>query len=421
MVTRFNTTFILPDGLDLGGVTTWSVGLAEQLAQRGEKTTLIRHVDRYAIPNRSLAGGVVDMECDHRIHPNNWYLFKKNVDAYIRTYQRALPSIFIPNYSFGSYAACALLTRLDPENVRVIGMAHTDNAEYYRWLVRFESIIHKFIAVSDEIAEHLMKLLPHRQHDIIVRSCCVHVSGELSRQYSSLSQPLQLTYAGRLSERQKRVSDLVRLSTRLDRCDVDFQLRIYGSGRDKQFLADMVRSVNKRIANKIKIEGHVSPLSMAAVYQKTDILVLVSEYEGTSVSMLEGMANGCVPIVTEVSGTSAVIKQGLNGFSVPVGDMDAMAEKIALLAAHRSRLAELGLEAHKTVKERFSDDDYLSWFFRLLDDVGQQPARQWQSRYPFYFHLPLRQFIKESGYTLAAKRGFRWLYRFRAQAKKLVQ
>ena len=231
--TDINTSFILPNGFDLGGVTTWSVELAERLALAGRQTTLVRHVDRYVSSDIS-PPDVRLLECSHPIHPNYWRLFKKDIDAYVQSYAQALPSIIIPNYSFGSYAACACLARTSADVIRVIGMAHTDHSDYYGWLVRFESIIHKFIAVSQEIAAHLAVLLPHRQGDIVVRPCGVAVGGKLSRPYSLSSQPLKLIYAGRLSERQKRVSDLVKLSVMLSKSGVDFELQIYGSGRDRK-------------------------------------------------------------------------------------------------------------------------------------------------------------------------------------------
>jgi len=60
------------------------------------------------------------------------------------------------------------------------------------------------------------------------------------------------------------------------------------------------------------------PYQVQKLWQTADVCVLVSEYEGTSVSMLEAMAAGCVPVVTKVSGTADVIQPGINGFTGPV-------------------------------------------------------------------------------------------------------
>ncbi len=417
----FNTSFILPNGLDLGGATTWSVGLAGQLAGLGRQTTLVRHIDSIISKDCSIPSGVDIIECPHHIHPNHWYLFQRDIDAYVKSYRQTLPSIIVPNYSFGSYAACASLAVLSADKIRIIGMAHTDNAEYYRWLVRFESIIHIFIAVSREIAVKLTALLPHRRQDIVCRPCCVPVHDTLSRQYSSPPKPLKLIYAGRLTERQKHVSDLVKLAVMLDAQGVDFQLQIYGSGRDQQYLEDLLQSLKEDVRDRVQLAGQVDSRTMADLFQSADIFILVSEYEGTSLSMLESMAQGCVPVVTQVSGTAGVITHGKNGFTVPVGDICGMAEKILWLNEHRNRIPQLGSAAHATVQERYSDKCYVPWFSDILDVVRQQSPRRWQGGQSFPFHFPVRQFIKEAGYTLAAKPGFRWLYRLRGPAKKMIQ
>ncbi|MFH0782118.1 MAG: glycosyltransferase family 4 protein [Pseudomonadota bacterium] len=417
----FNTSFILPNGLDLGGVTTWSAGLAERLAGVGRQTTLVRHVDRYTSGDCIIPSGVDLIECAHHIHPNHWYLLKRDIDEYVKSYRQTLPSIIVPNYSFGSYAACACLAVESAEKIRIIGMAHTDNAEYYRWLVRFESIIHIFIAVSSEIAVKLIALLPHRRQDIVCRPCGVSVYDNLSRQYSSPPKPLKLIYAGRLSERQKHVSDLVRLAVMLDVNGVDFELEIYGSGRDQQYLEDLIESLEKDVRNRVRLAGQVGPRTMAALYRSADVFVLVSEYEGTSLSMLESMAQGCVPVVTQVSGTAEVVIDGKNGFTVPVGDICSMAEKILWLDQHRNRMSQLGSAAYATVHDRYSYENYVPWFSDILDGVRQQSPRKWQGGQSFPFHFPVRQFIKEAGYTLAAKPGLRWLYKVREPARKMIQ
>lgn len=418
---EFAANFILPDGLDLGGVTTWSIELANRLSQMGRNSILLQHRNRYHALGHTLPDGVTLGKCLHPVKPNNWYLFKKDIEAYASAYAAHLPCVFIPNYSYGSYAACALLAKTRPEKLRIIGMGHTDAPEYYRWLAQFETIIHAFVAVSEEIADHLQHLLPHRKEDIYTRPYGVHVEKGIQRSYSSAEEPLQLLYAGRLSERQKRVSDLVKLVDRLHSKGVDFQLRLYGAGRDEQMLRDRIAKLPTAARSKIALMGQLPPAEMPAVYRKSDLHVLVSDYEGTSVSMLEAMAEGCIPVVTEVSGTASVIREGMNGFSVQVGDTNAMAAVIERLAERRNSLASLGMAAHDYVRDSCSYEKYVPWFAELLTQVGRQAPRRWEREGGLPFHFPLRQFVKEASYVIASKPGFRWLYGFKGQARKIIR
>ncbi len=377
-----NIAFVLPSGLTLGGVTTWSVEMGQRLAQMGKSIALIEHVSYGPRLNTDLPPKVQVVSCAGRMHPNSPALRVTDLADYLPAYHSQLPCIFVPNWSFGAYAACASIAETEPETLRVIGFAHTDEAEYYKWLTYYEPLIHRFVAVSQEIGVALADLLPHRAPDIVTRSYAVHVPDSLNREYSSLGEPLQLVYAGNLVERQKRISDLIRLVTALARESTNFQLRIIGDGRDREPLRRKIEALDRTIRARVKLEGSLNPEQMPKIWQSADICVLVSDYEGTSISMLEAMAHGCVPLVTSVSGTKAVIRQGVNGFSVPVGDMIKMARIIKQLDIDRARLARLGAAAHTDVQNHFSYPEYLRWFLATVDDVWAQPPRTWPAGRP---------------------------------------
>jgi glycosyltransferase involved in cell wall biosynthesis len=153
-------------------------------------------------------------------------------------------------------------------------------------------------------------------------------------------------YAGRIDDRQKRVSDLLALAEALDRRRIEFALRIIGEGWFKPALVARWRELPEALRGRISIEPAISPPRVREALRESDVLVLASAYEGTSISMLEAMAEGCVPVVTAVSGTRAAIEEGVSGHAVAVGDVPAMAEVIAGLAGDRVRLAQMGEAAH---------------------------------------------------------------------------
>ncbi|MCB0197739.1 MAG: glycosyltransferase family 4 protein, partial [Anaerolineae bacterium] len=173
-------------------------------------------------------------------------------------------------------------------------------------------------------------------------------------------------------------------------------------------------------------------------WQASDICILVSEFEGTSISMLEAMALGCVPVVTRVSGTQNVIQFGINGFTVPVGDIVEMTRLIKLLEEDRSLLAKMGQNAHTTVLESYSYEQYVPWFLTLINEVWQQPPRYWPEGRPLHRYSTLKEqvialsgeelsnlissqkLIKALGFKIATHPNLKWLYRFRSLGKKIV-
>lgn len=86
-----------------------------------------------------------------------------------------------------------------------------------------------------------------------------------------------------------------------------------------------------------------------AFWRKQDIYVNIADSEGRSISQLEAMANGAVPVVTCTSGTREDISDGENGYLVEIGNYEKIAGRIAYLAEHRELLPDFGQKAHDAI------------------------------------------------------------------------
>lgn len=374
-----NITFVLPDSAVLSGIVSWSVNMANQLSGRGRGAYLIVHnlSDSRIEPKPN--EGIEIISCDSKpaTEANLSDIFQ-----YQSEYEQILPSIILPNWSPATYATCATILSKGDKSLVVLGYAHSDDASYYDLLAYYEPIISRFVAVSAEIADRLTTLIPHRRDDIAIRPYAVDVPARLDRTYSGKEEPLRLLYAGRLDENQKRVSDLIRLAKALSARKVNFELWIAGDGPVRPALARQIQTLENGIRNRVKLTGLIPYDKMPEAWARSDICVLVSGYEGTSVAMLEGMAHGCVPVVTQVSGTREVIEPGVNGFTVRVGELAEMADLVADLAANRHRLAEVGYHAYTTTLNRYSYELYVDWFLAFIKDLERQVPRIWPSNQP---------------------------------------
>ena len=372
---KTNIAFALPCGLTLGGVTTWSIEMSRLLANKNKSPWIIRHPDFGSSLNVEIAKSVSVVQTDCHPTPD-----AEMLERALSDYAEALPAVFIPNYDIGPYAACASLAKQNSSNIRVIGYCHTDDADayYYGLLSYYEPIIHHYVAVSDEAAKKIAYLLPHRKDDISIMPYGVTVPDNLDRSYTENNQaPLKLMYAGRLVEHQKRVSDLSTLAQHLEDLGVNFHLNILGDGDDAENLRAKIRSLSPATQNKITMVGSVSPDLISDYWKASDLCVLVSDFEGTSISMLESMAMGCIPVVPEVSGTEAVIQYGENGFSYPVRDIEAMARAIKLIDMDRSLLPKMGKNAFKKILDQYSYDSYVDKFLQMTANTWEAADRQW--------------------------------------------
>jgi glycosyltransferase involved in cell wall biosynthesis len=101
---------------------------------------------------------------------------------------------------------------------------------------------------------------------------------------------------------------------------------------------------------------------VAQFYAAFDALILPSANEGTPVSAIEALAGGRPVVATDVGGVPDVVRDGIDGFLVEPGDVDAMADRLARLAADADLRRRMGEAGADSVRERYAVE-------RLLEDV----------------------------------------------------
>lgn len=298
------------------------------------------------------------------------------------TARRLLSSLFggiiIPNWAYELFALSAELNK-EGGQWRCIGYCCADSEEeYYSPLVHYEPMIERFVAVSRECKTGLDRRLPDRATEIAVLETPVVLPALVSRAYSV--RPIRVMYAGRLVQKQKRVFDFISLVQHLYASKVDFNVEIIGDGPDRKALENGLLEVDT--GGRVSVSGPYAPHEMSHFWQRCDVFVQASGYEGMSNSLLEAMAHGAVPVITDAgSGVHGVVDPEVNGFVVEVGDMRAMAERIALLGSSPSRLEAMG-RAAQVQASKFGLDGYKNKLKSLLDEVCAKPVRQWPSDHP---------------------------------------
>lgn len=83
----------------------------------------------------------------------------------------------------------------------------------------------------------------------------------------------------------------------------------------------------------------------------SDVFVLSSDTEGMPLSIIEAFAAGLPVLSTAVSGSIDVIKDAENGFIVPIGDSNALADKMIYLANNEAMVHNISANNKKYSKE----------------------------------------------------------------------
>ena len=88
-------------------------------------------------------------------------------------------------------------------------------------------------------------------------------------------------------------------------------------------------------------------------FQQCSVFILPSYREGTPKAVLEAMASGRAVITTDAPGCRGTVEDGVNGFLVPVGEVDPIAERVEQLLQSPERLAEMAVYGRKMAEEEF--------------------------------------------------------------------
>jgi glycosyltransferase involved in cell wall biosynthesis len=121
---------------------------------------------------------------------------------------------------------------------------------------------------------------------------------------------------------------------------------IAGDGPEKR---DLEREVGGRnLLASTRFLGRVPHHQMAELLAQTDIYVSTSLSDGTSVSLLEALASGAFPIVTDIASNREWIANGENGFLVPTGDERRLADRI-IEAIRNAELAEKASKKNRDI------------------------------------------------------------------------
>jgi glycosyltransferase involved in cell wall biosynthesis len=125
---------------------------------------------------------------------------------------------------------------------------------------------------------------------------------------------------------------------------------IAGDGSEKEDLVMQVNNLN--LGDFVKFLGRVPHQEMPRLLAETDVYVSTSPCDGTSVSLLEALASGAFPVVTDIPSNQEWIVHGVNGFLVPQGNEDMLAKRIVEGIRDRRLLREALERNRMIVKQR---------------------------------------------------------------------
>ena len=243
------------------------------------------------------------------------------------------------------------------------------------------------IAVSPEVRDDLVQLGVAPREKIVV----IRLGLDLDRRLATApgaSEALRaelgvpdgrflVGWLGRMTE-IKRVDDLLRAFAGLREAGADADLLVVGDGPLRADLESLAAELGVR--DRCHFTGFRS--DVGAIYAACDAIALTSANEGTPVTVIEAQAAGRPVVSTNVGGVRDIVTDGVSGFIVPPGDVDAVAAKLRLLADDPELRDRFGA-AGRPARDRYSvprlvhDVDVL-----YRDLLARTPERRRTARAP---------------------------------------
>lgn len=252
------------------------------------------------------------------------------------------------------------LLRLAPTGVVRVGLIQSHDAAPYALAVRYATWIDAMVGVSEEICAALRAMPSLAGKPIHRIPYGIDFPAPAPRPERGASEPLRVLYLGRIIEEQKRVSRLAELARELDAQRAPIRFTIAGAGPEE---AALRRQMAPFAA--VRFAGAVPNDRVTELLREHDVFVLLSDYEGLPLSLLEAMGEGVAPLVSDLaSGIAEAVPPGC-GIRVAIGDVHAAAAELRALAADRARLTALSRAAAEFARSNFSAERMAAAYLAL--------------------------------------------------------
>ena len=223
--------------------------------------------------------------------------------------------------------------------MKIVSVLLNDVESLYREQQVWDYSIDRYLCISSRIKNNLIDSYSIQEQKVFYRIPFVERKKITERRYTvENNAALAIAYPCRLVRGQKRADLLPQFIDKLEERKINYVLNIVGDGTCEEEIRGYVEQ--NCLNNKVFMWGKLSREELFCFLNKQDIYLNFSEYEGMSLAMLEAMARGCVPVVTNVSGVADVVISRENGFISEIGDLDDMADNILFLRSEERRVGK---------------------------------------------------------------------------------
>lgn len=344
-----------------GGAERQIVMLANALAERGHEVHLIilaENKSKYSILKNVVVHDLTSAEKDNGNRIINRFKALKNEMSKIK------PEVSI-HYWLQSTYMCAMMKKSITGRVIYSERSDPGDAEYKGILSVIRSLAFRRVDGFVFQSEGARDFFKGR---VIKRSIVIQNSVEVPE--GKFLEPCKnrenkIVNVGRLHP-QKNQRLLINAFSRIANQFPEYTLEIYGDGELKEDLQEQINQLG--LNNRIYLRGTTKNI-LEKVYTAS-LFVLTSDYEGMPNALMEAMAVGvpCISTDCKPGGARSLIKEGINGWIVPIHDVEALTEQMRESLDNLCNDEKIAQNAIKMRYLHSSDNTFDKWenFLKLI-------------------------------------------------------
>jgi N-acetyl-alpha-D-glucosaminyl L-malate synthase BshA len=163
----------------------------------------------------------------------------------------------------------------------------------------------------------------------------------------------------------KRVDDLIYAMCIVTKEVPASRLLLIGDGPDRYKVERLIDRLDLR--RNVTLTGYRN--DVPNLLRCADMLVLCSETESAPLTLLEAMSTGLPVIATKVGGVPEIVRDGENGYLVPIKHPEDIAARILDISSDKVKAAKMGENARKTILENYSADSVVNKYIKVYEEL----------------------------------------------------
>jgi glycosyltransferase involved in cell wall biosynthesis len=220
------------------------------------------------------------------------------------------------------------------------------------------------------IRDWFLRHMGVKDRQVVVIPNIVAPASSASVARAAVPTELNILCVGRLDE-QKGFAFALEIFARVLERFPDARLTIAGEGPLGEELKQ--KAIALGLAERVDFAGRVG--NLADHWARADVFLFTSLYEGFPNALAEAMANGVAAVAFDCpTGPSELITDGVDGYLVPLGDVEAASARCVELLADPDKRRRVGERARR-VTDRYSGRRIGKLWLDLIERSAPSQAR----------------------------------------------